>query len=283
MRFHSSTGASSTGPSSIVPALFTKVSSRPSSATVRSTTPPASSSSVRSAPSESAVPPSALIVSVSVSKRSVRRAARATAAPRLASASAAASPIPLEAPVTSATVPSSVSAEPGSATAALRVCAHRYGRRDPLAGGYVVEPPGEGQRERGEPDQARAVDLRRLAQPEIADGRARRDCGQTEGEIGDGQHRGDQGGALVHRSEPAQHAEDPRESGAEPQARDRAADEKQEVRLHRQRNQRHPDPRDQRHQATPSRGTGRGFAKPHGGYRAYPGHDEDWKPCSQVA
>jgi hypothetical protein len=49
------------------------------------------------------------IVSTTLSSRSVRRAARATAAPRRARASAVASPMPLEAPVTSAAVPSSVS------------------------------------------------------------------------------------------------------------------------------------------------------------------------------
>jgi hypothetical protein len=113
MRFHSSSGASSTGPSSIVPALFPRVSSRPGSATVRSTAPRASSSSVISARSESALPPAEPIVSASVSRRSVRRAARATAAPRRARASAAASPMPLEAPVTRATVPPSVSAALG--------------------------------------------------------------------------------------------------------------------------------------------------------------------------
>src|SRR5829696_8399037 len=112
MRSHSSVGAPTTGPSSITPALLITTSSRPSSATARSTAAIAWPWSVTSVSTATARPPSAAIAATSASSRSVRRAATATAAPCPASARAAASPMPLLAPVTSATVPSSVSVMP---------------------------------------------------------------------------------------------------------------------------------------------------------------------------
>src|SRR3954469_13017829 len=99
IRSHSSTGASTIGPSSITPALLMTVSSRPSSCAVRSTAAWACARSVTSA--SIASPP---ISPASASSRSLRRAATATVAPCAASARAVASPIPLLAPVTSATV-----------------------------------------------------------------------------------------------------------------------------------------------------------------------------------
>src|SRR5918992_96378 len=107
MRSHSSIGAPSIGPLSITPALLTTVSSRPSSALTRSTAANACKRSVMSAATTRARPASS---AASCSKRSARRATSATVAPRAASALAVASPIPLLAPVTSATVPSSRSA-----------------------------------------------------------------------------------------------------------------------------------------------------------------------------
>src|SRR5262245_21127595 len=107
IRCHSVRGAPAAGPSSITPALLTSVSSRPSSATVRSMVSAACCSPVTSASSTRAVPPSARMVAARESRRSLRRAATATAAPCPARASAVASPIPLDAPVTRATVPSS--------------------------------------------------------------------------------------------------------------------------------------------------------------------------------
>src|SRR3954451_11080901 len=99
IRSHSSTGASTIWPSSITPALLMTVSSRPSSCAVRSTAAWACARSVMSA--SIASPP---ISPASASSRSLRRAATATVDPCAASARAVASPIPLLAPVTSATV-----------------------------------------------------------------------------------------------------------------------------------------------------------------------------------
>src|ERR1700761_1083233 len=97
--------ASRDGPSSITPALLTTVSRRPSSLTVRSTKASAAARSVTSTSIASALPPASSISSTNFSRRSSRRAATATAAPSAASRFAAAPPIPLEAPVTRATVP----------------------------------------------------------------------------------------------------------------------------------------------------------------------------------
>src|SRR6478736_5530168 len=102
---HSATGVSRAGPSSMTPALLTRVSSRPSSASVRSTAAAACSSLVTSASTTSAVPPAPAIVAASSASRSRRRATRATAAPSAASLRAVAAPIPLLEPVIRATVP----------------------------------------------------------------------------------------------------------------------------------------------------------------------------------
>ena len=81
------------------------VSRRPSSETVCSTASVASPCLVTSHSMTSAVPPASPISLASVSSLSLRLAARATAAPVPESWRAVASPIPLDAPVTSATVP----------------------------------------------------------------------------------------------------------------------------------------------------------------------------------
>ncbi len=93
------------GPSNITPALLMSVSKRPSSRTVCATASVACASSVTSHSNTRAVPPAARTVAATSSSRSFRRAASATAAPCAASASAVAAPIPLDAPVTNATVP----------------------------------------------------------------------------------------------------------------------------------------------------------------------------------
>ena len=96
-----------TGPSSITPALLTRQSSPPSSECALSTSRrPAPRRRCRSR-SRRAVPPSASIRETSSSRRSLRRAASATAAPSATIATAVASPIPDEAPVISALRPSS--------------------------------------------------------------------------------------------------------------------------------------------------------------------------------
>ena len=113
MRCHSDNGASAAGPRSITPALLTSVSRRPRFETVCSTASAASSSLVTSHSMTSAVPPASPISLASVSSLSLRRAARATAAPVAESWRAVAAPIPLDAPVTSATVPSRAEAMTG--------------------------------------------------------------------------------------------------------------------------------------------------------------------------
>src|SRR5437588_2038442 len=105
--FHSDSGASTAGPRSMTPALFTSASSRPSSPTVRSTASPACGSSVMSDSRTSTLPPCSRMSEATASSRSFLRAATATAAPWAASAAAVAAPMPLEAPVTRATVPTS--------------------------------------------------------------------------------------------------------------------------------------------------------------------------------
>ena len=104
--FHSESGASTTGPSSIMPALLISVSKRPSSPTVCATAAVASASSVTSVSNTNAVPPRSRTAAATASSRSFRRAASATAAPCAARATAVAAPMPLDAPVTRATVPS---------------------------------------------------------------------------------------------------------------------------------------------------------------------------------
>src|SRR4051794_20042601 len=88
------------------PALLTRMSTWPSSATAASTSLVASSglaTSVATAIARRPVPSTSFLVS---SRRSARRAPSATSAPACASATANATPRPDEAPVTTATLPS---------------------------------------------------------------------------------------------------------------------------------------------------------------------------------
>src|SRR5579875_21693 len=88
-------------------ALLNAASSRPylsTAASTRSRTEPASDTSARTA---AAWPPRASIRFATDSRAAASRAARTTAAPAAANASAVAAPIPLLAPATSATCPSS--------------------------------------------------------------------------------------------------------------------------------------------------------------------------------
>jgi hypothetical protein len=101
---HSLMGVPSAGPSSITPALLTRVSSLPSPATAASTAAVAPSALVTSACSTRAWPESARMAAASSSSLSRRRATKATAAPSAASLRAVAAPMPLLAPVTSTTV-----------------------------------------------------------------------------------------------------------------------------------------------------------------------------------
>src|SRR4051794_39303024 len=107
IRRQSSGSAPTIVPSSITPALFTRTSSPPSSSRVRRTAPAQAASSVTSRSRVSTVAPSARSFPASASRRSLRRAPRATAAPARARATAVASPMPDDAPVTSATLPAS--------------------------------------------------------------------------------------------------------------------------------------------------------------------------------
>ena len=97
-----------TGPSSITPALLTRMST-PAELLARALDERARAAPrrVTSTSIAAARPPSDSIRSRSDSSRSARRAPSATAAPSRASATAVASPMPDDAPVTSATLPSS--------------------------------------------------------------------------------------------------------------------------------------------------------------------------------
>jgi hypothetical protein len=90
--------ASRAGPRSMVPALLTMMSSRPSPATACSTAPEAGCWLVTSAGTARAVPPSVRIAAASPYSRSRRRAASARAAPSAASRRAVAAPIPAARP-----------------------------------------------------------------------------------------------------------------------------------------------------------------------------------------
>src|SRR5690349_15145346 len=150
MRSHSSTGASAIVPSSITPALLMTMSSRPSSPTAARTAALAWSRSLTSA--WIARPP---ISPTSASSRSLRRATTATVAPSAASARAVASPMPLLAPVTSATVPSSLRPMRAALHLQLRgggLAAERRLHRDALA---LADLEGHGH-------PARLADRRRL-------------------------------------------------------------------------------------------------------------------------
>src|SRR5271165_1890805 len=104
IRSHSSIGASTIGPSSITPALLTRMSIRPALERTSAITRGASAASVRSAGTTIGSGPAEAIRVARSSRRSARRATIATVAPSAARASAVASPMPLDAPVTTATV-----------------------------------------------------------------------------------------------------------------------------------------------------------------------------------
>src|SRR5215218_4099776 len=96
--------------SNMTPALLTRMSTLPNSSTALWMRSWACSSSVTSHSTAIAFPPSWDTLSTSSSRRSSRRAPAATAAPSAASARTVASPMPLEAPVTTATFPLNLSA-----------------------------------------------------------------------------------------------------------------------------------------------------------------------------
>src|SRR5215207_3392082 len=144
MRSHSSIGASAAVPSSITPALLTRMSNRPSASTVRSTVVIACSRSVMSDSTASARPPPDSSSETSASSRSLRRATTATAAPWVARLRAVAAPMPLLAPVTSATVPSSAFAIAAAyAGAADSHCYHAAPYADDLAARAQGAPSAE--------------------------------------------------------------------------------------------------------------------------------------------
>ena len=90
-----------------IPALLTRMSTRPSSATVSSATRMQSAGSETSAVIATQRRPSASTSALVCSSRSVRRAQMAMSAPTSASPTANAAPSPEEAPVMTATLPSS--------------------------------------------------------------------------------------------------------------------------------------------------------------------------------
>src|SRR5215207_1968985 len=106
MRRHSSESPFPTVERSMTPALFTRMSTLPNASRALLIKPCAWLSSVTSQTAASTRPPSSCICSTSPASRSSLLAATTPAAPSLASASAVASPMPLEAPVTTATLPS---------------------------------------------------------------------------------------------------------------------------------------------------------------------------------
>src|ERR671921_128861 len=95
--------------SNMIPALLTRMSILPNSSTALSTRSWACSSSVTSHLTAIAFPPSWDTLSTSSSRRSLRRAPATTAAPSPTSSRTVASPMPLEAPVTTATLPFNLS------------------------------------------------------------------------------------------------------------------------------------------------------------------------------
>jgi hypothetical protein len=90
--------------SGMMPALFTMTSTRPHSASAASTRARTSVRSVTSTRRLRAVPPAASIPAAMASSRSVRRAPSMTLAPWAARSRAIASPMPLDAPVTTTTL-----------------------------------------------------------------------------------------------------------------------------------------------------------------------------------
>ena len=131
----------------MTPALLTSVSRRPSSPTVVATAPSAWAGSVTSA-SITRARPAPPMRSARASSRSRRRATRATVAPSSASAMDVASPMPLLAPVTRATVPSSLfvmEPPPRLVPAAARPYARSNGtRRRPARAAGPGGPGGSG-------------------------------------------------------------------------------------------------------------------------------------------
>ena len=89
----------------MTPALLNAASSRPNSATVRSTIAATWASSLTSQRTASALWPWPISFSASARTASSRKSASTTAAPASANAWAVASPMPDAAPVTSATLP----------------------------------------------------------------------------------------------------------------------------------------------------------------------------------
>lgn len=88
-------------------ALFTPTSSRPNSATVRRTISGTCADSETSALTKIALPPEAVMPSVTARPRSSSMSTNVTAPPASAKSVAVASPMPMAAPVTMATFPSS--------------------------------------------------------------------------------------------------------------------------------------------------------------------------------
>ena len=89
------------------PALFTRISSRPKRLAMKAPMAFTAAASIRSAGWTSATPPIAAMRDATESSGARRRPVRISVAPSSANLSAAASPIPLPAPVTQATLPSS--------------------------------------------------------------------------------------------------------------------------------------------------------------------------------
>ena len=112
MRRQSSSGLVSNGPSSMTPALLTRISSRPNSSATRATAARPRLASVMSAGTASTGRFSAASSAARSASRSSRRATAATRAPPRASRRTVAWPMPLLAPVTRAT-----SASPGPSPA----------------------------------------------------------------------------------------------------------------------------------------------------------------------
>ena len=91
-------------PSLVIPALFTRMSSRPCRSNAPVTSASFDAASATSTVATSAFPP-AFVISSTVAAAFCSRAAATTVAPCAASLVAIARPIPLDAPVTSATFP----------------------------------------------------------------------------------------------------------------------------------------------------------------------------------
>jgi len=102
---HIASVAAANSPVAEVPALLTRMSSRPKAASVSATTRSQSAALLTSACTGATRPPAARISAAVCSSRSRPRAAIATAAPSCASSTAVARPMPCVPPVTIATFP----------------------------------------------------------------------------------------------------------------------------------------------------------------------------------